>query len=454
MNMPEDLTLRYKFGPFSMAAKYHYAWVIVVFMSVIQMAGGSIRNVFGVLIVPLQDRFGWEQGDLSAAYAIASVTAAIGSPVVGWIADRYGERKTLLIGVLLFSGGMAFTGGVSQLWHLYIAYGVLFGGALTVFQLVMVTAAMTWFRRRLGLAIGILMCLNGVGPAIAAPILSVLLNSVGWQATFWIAGMAWSGLMLFSTLFFRTKPADMGLEPYGAEPSEKRGPADTSPGTTQARLAVFRAEVRRTHAFWNLIAIHFLGCVGHVVPLVYVVAMAELSGVDFTTAAGTIAVISFSSLLSRLAAPLFGDRLGGKLSMGICFAIQGLTVLGLLVASEAWHYYLFGAVFGLGLGGEMSVFPVINRQYYGEAPMGVVYGWQSLGGGLGMALGAWLGGVTFDLTDSYTVAIAISAACSLAGAALILLLEPTRRLLVTPWHEVTAPATVTSTPETSQGTAD
>ena len=446
--MPEDLNLRYRVGPFSMAAKYHYAWVIVVFMSVIQMAGGSIRNIFGVLIIPLQDRFDWQQGDLSAAYAIASVTAAVGSPAVGWIADRYGERKTLMIGVLLFAGGMALGGAVSELWHLYVAYGVLLGGALTVFQLVMVTTAMTWFRRRLGLVIGILMCLNGLGPAIAAPILSVLLDSVGWKATFWLAGLGFSGVMLFATLFFRSKPSDMGLEPYGALPTDKKGPADTDARTTQARLAIFRAEVRRTHAFWNLIAIHFLGCVGHVVALVYIVAMAEISGVESTTAAGIITVISFSSLLSRLAAPLLGDKLGGKLSMGICFLIQGLSVVGLLWASETWHYYLFGAVFGLGLGGEMSVFPVINRQYYGEAPMGVIYGWQSLGGGSGMALGAWLGGLTFDLTESYTIAITLSAACSLAGAALILFLEPTRRLLVTPWQDIKAPV-----PETGEATA-
>ena len=447
--MPEDLNFRYRFGPFSMAAKYHYAWVIVALMSVIQMAGGSIRNIFGVLIDPLQEQYGWQQGDLSAAYAIASLTAAVGSPVVGWIADRYGERKTLLAGVLLFAGGMALAGAVSELWHLYIAYGVLLGGALTVFQLVMVTTALTWFRRRLGLVIGILMCLNGVGPAIAAPIVGLLLNSVGWQTTFWIAGLGCSGVMLFSILFFRTRPADIGLKPYGALPSDASASAPTDATATQARLAIFRQEVRRTHAFWNLIAIHFLGCVGHVVVLVYIVAMATRSGVDYTIATGIITVLSFSSLLSRLAAPVLGDQLGGKLSMGICFLLQGLTVAALLWATEAWHFYLFAAVFGLGLGGEMSVFPIINRQYYGEAPMGVIYGWQSLGGGMGMALGAWLGGLTYDLTGGYTIAITLSAACSLAGAVFILFLEPTRRILVRPWNEIGVPS-----PATSTGSAD
>ena len=446
--MPKDLNTRYRFGPFSMAAKYHYAWVIVALLSIIQMAGGSIRNLFGVLIIPLQDMYGWEQGDLSAAYAIASVTAAVSSPGVGWIADRYGERKTLLAGVVLFAGGMALAGGVTQLWHFYIAYGVLLGGALTVFQLVMVTSALTWFRRRLGLAIGLLMCLNGVGPAIGAPILSLLLGSVGWQATFWLAGLGCGAVMLTSIAFFRSRPADMGLRPYGAPPigGGAAGSASAAMDTKASpeRLSIFRQEVRRTHAFWNLIAIHFLGCVGHVVVVVYIVAMARLSGVEATTAAGIITALSISSLLSRLAAPLLGDRLGGKLSMGICFLIQGLTVVALLWATEAWHYYVFAAVFGLGLGGEMSVFPIINRQYYGEAPMGVIYGWQSLGGGLGMALGAWLGGLTYDLTSSYTIAIVMSATCSLTGAAFILFLEPTRQLLVTPWNKIGAPATVAS----------
>ena len=81
--------------------------------------------------------------------------------------------------------------------------------------------------------------------------------------------------------------------------------------------------------------------------------------------------------------------------------------------------------------------------------MGVIYGWQSLGGGLGMALGAWLGGLTYDLTDGYTIAITLSAVCSLAGAVFILFLEPTRRILVRPWNETSVPA-----PATSSGSAD
>ena len=417
-----------------MVPRYHYAWAIVALMSVIQMAGGAIRNTFGVLVVPLEDKFGWSQGDVTGAYAVSSIVSAVLAPLAGWMADRYGDRKTLALGIGLFGGGMALAGATTQLWHLYVAYGLLLGAALSIFLVVMVTAAMAWFKRGLGLAIGILMCLNGVGPAVAAPLISYLLEATDWKFAFWTVGFAGTGLMSVMLLFFRNRPADMGLRPYGASAGDDAHEAPLDKAAAKIRTALFRKEVQRTNAFWNLIAIHFLGCVGHVIVIVYVVAMATHAGVGATAAAGIITVLSMSSLLSRLVAPVMGDRLGGKISMGICFLVQGVTVIALFGAQEVWQFYLFAALFGVGLGGEMSVFPIINRQYYGEAPLGVIYGWQSLGGGAGMALGGWLGGVIFDLTGAYTIAIWLSIICSLSGAVLILFLEPTKKLLVRPWH--------------------
>src|SRR5439155_1581665 len=84
-------------------------------------------------------------------------------------------------------------------------------------------------------------------------------------------------------------------------------------------------------------------------------------------------------------------------------------------------------LFGIGLGGEMSAFPIINRQYYGNAPTGTVYGWQMLGAGIGMASGAFLGGVLRDLTGVYTLALLCSFVLSMTGALSILLLPSTTK---------------------------
>lgn len=84
-------------------------------------------------------------------------------------------------------------------------------------------------------------------------------------------------------------------------------------------------------------------------------------------------------------------------------------------AHEAWHFYLLAVLFGIGFGGEMSAFPIINRQYYGNAPTSTVYGWQMFGSGIGMASGSFLGGMLRDLTGDYSIALGCSFVLSMMG---------------------------------------
>jgi MFS family permease len=125
--------------------------------------------------------------------------------------------------------------------------------------------------------------------------------------------------------------------------------------------------------------------------------------------------------------------------MGLCFCLQGLPIVLLFWAHEAWHFYLFAVLFGIGLGGEMSAFPIINRQYYGDAPTGTVYGWQALGSGLGMASGSFLGGVLHDLTGAYTLALVCSFVLSMMGTLSILVLPSTAHRQIPEWEKALSP---------------
>ena len=121
--------------------------------------------------------------------------------------------------------------------------------------------------------------------------------------------------------------------------------------------------------------------------------------------------------------------------MFIAYALQGVPVVMLFWGGGAWTFIAFAVIFGIGYGGEAGGFPILNRRYYGHAPVGSAHGVQMLGAGLGMALGGWIGGVAFDLTGGYEWALIISIAASLAGAVSILLLERTDRLLIPNWEE-------------------
>ena len=137
---------------------WHYAWVIVVIIAGMQIVGTSIRMGFGVFIQPLEDQFGWSQNGLGFAYALSSIVSAVVSPVTGNLGDRFGAKKSMLMGAAVFLVGMLLTAFVTQLWHFWLTYGVVLGVAQSIFLVPLIPAAMIWFRRNLGLAMG-LICL-------------------------------------------------------------------------------------------------------------------------------------------------------------------------------------------------------------------------------------------------------------------------------------------------------
>ena len=410
---------------------WHYAWVIVSIIAVMQMVGTSIRMAFGVFIDPLVQEFGWSQGSITFAYALSSVVTALASPFAGSFGDRFGARKAMIIGSSMFIVGMVLIGVVEQLWQFYLTFGVLLGVAQAAFLVPLIPSAMTWFRRHLGLGMGLLMASWGIGPALTAPVMGFMLQEFGWKTTFWATAAASAVIMAAMIAIYRNRPEDRGVQPYGAAPGDsdrltRRPAAD--------RVRLFTTFMRQTTAYWNLCSIHFLGCVGHAVILVYIIPIAVHEGLSLVVAASLLTVLSGVSILTRAAAPILSDNLGPRGVMTAAFVLQGLTVIILFWTHDTWLFFLFAVVFGVGYGGESGSFPILNRKYFGHAPVGSVHGVQMLGAGLGMAVGGWAGGVIFDITGGYGLALTISVVASLAGALSIMMLEPTDRLLIPDWE--------------------
>ena len=410
---------------------WHYAWVIVTIIALMQMVGSSIRMAFGVFIYPLSEEFGWSQGSITLAYALSSIVTALASPLAGSLGDRFGARKAMMLGCTMFIGGMLLIGLVNQVWQFYLTFGVLLGVAQAVFLVPLIPSAMTWFRRHLGVGMGFLMAAWGLGPALTAPIMGFMIEQLGWRDTFWATAAASAVIMALLIAKYSNRPADRGLEPYGAVPGD---PPVTRRALAADRVKLFTKFMRHTKAYWNLSSIHFLGCVGHAVILVYIVPIAIAEGVSVVVAAGLLTVLSGVSIGTRLATPVLSDYLGPKTVMSVAYVLQGIPVIMLFWTHDVWLFYVFAAVFGIGYGGEAGGFPILNRRYYGQAPVGSAHGFQMLGAGLGMAVGGWIGGVIFDFTGGYDLALIISVVASVMGAVSILLLERTDRLLIPDWE--------------------
>ncbi len=417
----------------------HYAWVIVAVAAVMRLFSSSFRSSSSILIPRLVDSFGWSYGAVGLGFAIQWVVSGMFGPTAGWLGDRYGVRWTMRVGAVLFIVGMVLTGFMQNLWQFYLFFGIILSAAMGIFQVPLTAAVTLWFRKHLGTGMGLLQGSQGLGPLVAVPLMLLIIHLFGGglnglRAAFWIPGIVGGAAIFLLVRFFYNEPAEIGVRALGApedEPIKKMQTGEIA----RVRSKVFLKQAQRTSAFWNLIGIHFWGCAGHAIILVYLVAMAEDEGLSTGLAAGAFVTMSVSSTITRFGVPVIADRMGSKPAMAGCFFLQTMPILLLFFAHDPWQFYLFAVLFGIGFGGEMSAFPIINRQYYGSGPIGTTYGYQMMGAGVGMAAGALIGGQLRDWTGNFDATMALSLGLSMVGVISILVLPTTKKELLPDWED-------------------
>ncbi|MCH8799368.1 MAG: MFS transporter [Chloroflexi bacterium] len=432
---------KFGFSAAKMPFGIHYSWVIVAVLAIVQIFGSSVFMIAGVMVPPLTDPeggFRWGIGELSMAIALYYVFSAIFAPITGYLGDRYGARPMMFAGAVLYGVGMVALGFVTELWHFFLFYSFLMSFTASITMVPMMASISGWFRRSLGWGVGILWATGGIGTAVLAPLVAYLLDTIGWQATFTTVGLAGTGIMLLVFPLIRSKPADIGIRPFGAASD---GPEDPPRDRSMEalRLKVFNQHMRRTRAFWNLPIIHALGCAGMGIVLIYVIPLAVQEGLGLSAAALIITIISLVSITSRLGAPVLAEAFGPRKVMAASLVIQSLTVLILLWAHDPWVFYLFAAAFGVGFGAEWTGYIEINRRYFGDGPMGTCYGWQMTGAFAGHAVTTFLAGLVIYVTGSFYPVFVLSAVFSAAGLVVIAMLDSTSHVLIPDWEESLPP---------------
>tara|TARA_B100002003_G_scaffold251062_1_gene292859 strand:- start:41 stop:1297 length:1257 start_codon:yes stop_codon:yes gene_type:complete len=401
----------------------------------LQLTTNFVSQAFAILVVVMRDNFGWSLTAIVLAYSLRSIVGALLAPYAGIMGDRYGAKRVMLVGAGFFAGGLVLLSTITEIWQLFVYYSLILGVAQAMFRVNIPTTVAAWFKKKLGVAVGIQQSAGGMGASVLAPGLTILLTQTDWQTAFLLIATIGGALVFALLAFFHGEPSDRGKLPYGADASGEVAGNHFSTAVNKVRSQMFLKHARGTKAFWFLPLVHHLGCVGHSIIMVHGVFYATTKGVSLEAAAFIISIYSFSSIASRLAVPILADRLGAKGVMAVFYFIQGAAVLMLFWTSEPWHFYLFAVVFGVGFGGEMSAFLVVNRQYFGMGPVRTVFGVQSMASGLGMALGGLVGSILYDAFSSYNLAWVVSIAGSLGGMVAIFTMESTKQVLIPDWEK-------------------
>ena len=205
-------------------APFHYAWVIVGILALVQMVALSINFAGGVLVGPLTDPdgdFGFSFSNIGFSFGLYFLSSAMLAPVAGWLGDRYGPRNMMILGAVSYCCALVLVAFISAPWHLWLAFGIFRGAVQAIFMVPLMAAVSGWFHRRLGLGTGVLWAAGGIGPALMSPLLINLVESLNWQNTFIYIGLVAGVFILLLSLVFRSRPSDLGIAPYGAQEGER-----------------------------------------------------------------------------------------------------------------------------------------------------------------------------------------------------------------------------------------
>lgn len=407
--------------------RVHPAWIVaaVAFLALVGAAG--FRAAPGVLMVPLQQEFGWSTTVLSAAVSINLVLFGLTAPFAAALMERFGIRAVTATALVLIGAGSALTVLVNQSWQILLTWGLLIGlGTGSMALVFAATIANTWFAKSRGLVIGILTAGSAAGQLVFLPFIAMLAQDPGWrQASLLIAAGALAVVPLVLK-FLKNSPADVGVLAYGAtEPEEgTAGPSRAEPEGGRSSNAAVRAlqvlrRASRVRTFWALVAGFAIcgattnGLIGtHFIPSAHDHGMAE------TTAAGLLAVVGIFDIVGTIASGWLTDRFNPRILLAVYYQFRGigLLVLPLLLSATVQpSMIVFVVIYGLDWVATVPPTAAICRKTFGEDGS-VVFGWVFAAHQLGAAAAALGAGAIRDATGQYTYAwFGAAAMCTIAA---------------------------------------
>lgn len=393
--------------------RFFYGWVILMACFLITTVASGTMMAFGVFINPLADDMGWSHSALSFAYALSAIVSGLGVLAVGSLEHRYSIRLILFLGTLVHAFGVYMTSTATSVEAFCFWYGGIAALGRSAFFISTATLITRWFEQRRGLAMGLTMSGNGVGPFIFSPLVTWLIFQWDWQTAFIIMSMVMVVCLAFGCFLISNHPHDMGFEPYGATPR----PLPPASQGVRPPVAVTRHgesagslwnNVLRLEGFWTLSLINFFCCVSHSIPLVHIVGFAQAAGLSAFTSSWVLSLMGITSVVGRIFWGVFADRHGARLTLMLTLFMQGTLVLWLVNTQDPALFFLYAIVWGFGYGGVGTQYGIVAREVFGARLFSPGYSGQNSFAMVGMAIGGFLGGYLFDISNSYATSWLLS----------------------------------------------
>lgn len=409
--------------------RVHPAWVVAAGGFLCLLFAAGFRATPGVLLVPLQDEYGWSRATIAGAVSVNLVLFGLAGPFAAALTQRFGLRRVVPAAMTLIALGSGLTVFMTSPWQLYLCWGLLVGaGTGAVAPVLAATIANRWFAKRRGLVLGLLTAGSSTGQLLFLPFLASLAGHTEWRRA--ALAVAASSLLVvpLSVLVLRERPGDLGHRRYGALEDDAAFEPGRRPISTAFRVL---GQASRTSQFWVLCGSFFIcGASTNGLIATHFIPAAMDHQIPEVQAASMLAAMGILDVVGTTASGWLTDRFNPRLLLFMYYGLRGLSLLALPHALAAQHLSLGAFVAFYGLDWIATVPPTVTlvTQTFGNESGLVVYGWVFASHQIGAATVAVAAGAIRDHLDSYDPAFYISGLlCVIAALGVFAVRGPVHR---------------------------
>ena len=362
-------------------------WKIVLasFFGIMVSFASIVPYTFGLFLKPLAESFGWHREATSAGFSIAALTLAAASPGLGFLLDRYKPRLVILPCIVVLSAAYASLALLTpQVLHFYLTFFVIGLVGNGTAYIGYSRAISTWFNRRRGFALSIMLAGSAVGAMLLPVLTQAVITHMGWRTAYLTLGvLAFVVGFPLTAAFVRERPLahqDRQVSTEFGEPV---------------------AKALGTPAFWIIAATVFLYAISVNGAIAHLSALLTDRGVSTAGAALSVAIIGATSLVGRLLTGLFLDRFFGPRVSQVMLLMTVLGIALLSVANSLTAGLIAAGLIGFSMGSEGDITPYLLGRYFGLRRFSTLYALTWTAYAIGGATGPIVVGHVFDALGSY-----------------------------------------------------
>jgi MFS family permease len=409
----------------------HYGWVVMAVTFVTLLVTAAAMSTPGVMIVPLEQEFGWSDAQISTALALRILLFGLFGPFAAALMNRFGLRRVVLCALALIAGGMLASLMMTRVWQLIALWGVVVGiGTGLTAMVLAATVATRWFNRRRGLVMGILAASSATGQLLFLPLIAEFTTRFGWRAALVLVAVALGVTGLLVLALMRDRPSDLDLPLYGETAVTPPPAGGAGLGSLLLSPLVTLRDCARVPIFWVLFATFFVcGCSTNGLVQTHFVALCADYGLAATAAASVLAMMGAFDFIGTIGSGWLSDRFDNRWLLFWYYGLRGLSLLYLPFTDFSFYGLSLFAVF-YGLDWIATVPPTVKltADRFGRERAGMVFGWIFTGHQLGAATAALTAGIVRTAWSTYLPAFFVAGALCLVAALLILVVpKPSAR---------------------------